>query len=276
MQMSDLSIDTKIFKASAIDGTGLVEMTVSGLGTMQITELKSFQFQKVIVAFLKSGTDGKILFYKYSNTDILDSYTISTGSKFLETSTEYTGSFLEKAGSSYELLLASRLSDKIQVHELTGPTPASCHFNCTTCDSFDFRDGQCLACAADRTISGGDCPCNAGGVYDNGDGTCASATCDMKCDTCTGPLSSECGTCRNGYQHDGTTTCHCPGPAYNEPSGAGNGCSCSSGYSKLNGVEPCVQCDVACDSCLTSTTDCPTCSLPFVVGGSNTCVCPSG
>jgi len=146
-------------------------------------------------------------------------------------------------------------------------TCKSCDSTCIECDG--PADDDCTACDTSSGLSllggycicSGSCSCAAGSYYDSILLTCKP--CNPTCETCDGPSSTECLSCRVDYSWT---------PNYCQCSSAP--CSCPSGTYFEPGTSTCEPCYQTCAECSgPSSSDCTLCKNNLV-DSSGSCVCP--
>ncbi|CAD8086016.1 unnamed protein product [Paramecium primaurelia] len=170
---------------------------------------------------------------------------------------EKSGRYLTASGEC--LCKTSYFDDQTQNIECS-----KCHYSCLLCQN-SAQSNACLQCPLTREPSDPlattfECNCASLNSFDDGvSPNCPS--CDYTCQTCNGPLSSNCLTCDSTYRQLDLSTC-----------------VCLIGYYDIGQLE-CAKCHYSCYQCFDSTIEgCISCSmdLHFRLLKGNICKCIDG
>ena len=187
---------------------------------------------------------------------------------------------------------------------ISTPTCQLCDSKCATCELTLTR---CLSCRATdfRELVSNACPCIFG--YVDVAGICT--ICHYSCDSCSGPLASDCLTCNMTARFQSSTSCLCRPGTYDDgmqelclschvqcvectagtndsctvcdaamkrviPATTPNFCYCMSHYYD-SGPAACSTCFSQCDTCQYNSTYCLTCNASQfrVINSSHKCQC---
>ncbi|KRX07476.1 Insulin-like growth factor binding protein, N-terminal [Pseudocohnilembus persalinus] len=166
--------------------------------------------------------------------------------------------FMSSDSSCYEIC-----PDGYYASDITNPKSCeTCPSGCATCTS----NSDCQSCSSGYYLANNSCSttCPNGLFPNNVTNECDS--CDATCETCSGPASNECITCKSSPQH------------YFMSSDSSCYETCPDGYyaSDITNPKSCEQCPSGCATC-TSNSDCQSCSSGYyLVNNSCSTTCPSG
>ncbi|CAD8069752.1 unnamed protein product [Paramecium sonneborni] len=141
---------------------------------------------------------------------------------------------------------------------------SKCHYTCQECANSPEKVA-CTECPETRapsnpSVDNYECVCQFSNFFDDGY-SLKCQQCDFTCNTCNGPLSSNCLTCDNSYRQLDFSTCICPDQHYDI------------------GELQCASCHFSCKKCFDDTENgCIVCSsdLHFRVLKGNLCICANG
>ncbi|CAD8075967.1 unnamed protein product [Paramecium primaurelia] len=173
---------------------------------------------------------------------------------------------------------------------------SKCHYSCILCANSIQKDA-CQQCPLTREPSDPlatqfECNCSSSNLFDDGFSQ-ECLQCDYTCQTCNGPLSSNCLTCDSTYRQLDLSSCVCLNGYYdigqlqcekchyschqcfdNTVEGCiacsldlhqrvqkGNICKCIDGYYEEPGIALCKQCSYKCQTCETQSEQCLSCPL---------------
>ncbi|CAD8173398.1 unnamed protein product [Paramecium pentaurelia] len=173
---------------------------------------------------------------------------------------------------------------------------SKCHYSCILCANSIQKDA-CELCPQTRkpaNIQGSEfeCICSSSNFFDDGFSQ-ECLQCDYTCQTCNGPLSSNCLTCDPTYRQLDLSSCVCPTRYYdigqlqcekchyschqcfdNTVEGCiacslelnirvlkGNICNCADGFYEESGIALCKKCSYKCQTCETQSEQCLSCPL---------------